>query len=729
MEGKKPKIEDIRSLVAKDSLGVVHDEGFFNLPDEADLREKKPVLAPTKPAITKPSRFDLIRQSSIQKINQITLAPNKAKLALKRKLNSKTLWIRQHQMALGSIILLVGLIFTFVKGSEAKDSFTAKSKSAEQHLNLAMAGLENGQYDQALSEANLARADIGYLQHLVQSWGQDIKYLHLLPQNRSKTIAYERILTSADTLLGTLTSLNQTLGQVVGSGPANGSDQIQVSFIELRERLTKTITTTQSKLDSSRSDLESVGETLNNDIGSQAKRSIAVIDQMKKSLQTLLDFMETNLVWLSGEDGADKRFLIVFQNNGELRGGSGGSLGSFGIAHFVGGKLNGIDFGTNIYKIDKAFKAKEKIDPPGELSTVAGDGYWVMKDSGWAVDGREALSKVAWFYEKETGNKIDGVWTIDLSAVVDLLAVLGPIELPQYQKTITAENFRTEVEYEVHKGYFEKPDGKQENEPKKILAEMMPLFFDKFFAGFSNSDLTPKLIGSLGRSIARKDVLLYFKDEAQQRSLDKLNLSGGVYPVVSDYLYVNSSNLNGEKSSLSIGEKIRLKVSIMGSGSVENILDLTRRHSGKDEWPDGINRNYIRLLLPDASKVKSFEAKAGNFERAYNAGYFDDKKYWLSDEAGKRAVNFWQSTKPGEESRSVINYTPNYKVDTNGDFNYKLLIQKQPGANPSEVQLELTYPQGFKPQNVKNYDAMNRVVIIKDDLSSDKEYSINFKRE
>ncbi|MEK9156089.1 MAG: DUF4012 domain-containing protein [Patescibacteria group bacterium] len=732
----KPKIEGWRNRIKDESMGIVREsDAFLRLPKEDDLvppafpRPPRPIArSPRRTALTKfklrvGQRGRAAKQRWRGGLSRAVALPKTATGALSRRLHSPVLILRRHRGALASGLILFLLAFTFIKGTEAKENFSVRAESARANLSLALDNIETGDLGEALKAADLARADLYALKVFLQAWGQDIKYLSLLPSHGSELVAAEKLLNNTYSLLSAASLFNEAA--VI---EAEGGKSITVDIKKISTAFSVKLGGNKELLTKSRRELESISPDLPLELRMESQRAVKIIDKAQKNFDLIIDLLTYQLPWLSAETGGERRILVLFQNNSELRGGSGGSLGSFGLARFADGKLKEADFGTNIYKIDKPFKQREKIAPPGELNWILADGYWVMKDSGWAVDGPEALEKVVWFYEKETGNRADGVIVVDTTAFTSLLAEVGGIELPQYGKTIDAENFKTEIEYEVHKGYFDRPGGKEENEPKKILTEMMPLFLEKFFAALGQKEKAAGLASAISRSVKQKHLFFYFRDSDLQKTLEQLNYAAKVYPTIGDYLYVNSSNLAGAKSSLSIAEKIRLNVNISGSGKITNNLRLARSHQGRDEWPDGVNKNYVRMLMPDGSKVNSFDPVAGNFQRFYTEGYLENKPYWMSREAGKEVVNFWMSTAPGEASEALISYEPNCRVDTSGDFNYNLLVQKQPGAPAGELELEVTYPKGFVPANVNNYDFINRKVLIRERLDSDKEFSLRFRR-
>ena len=650
-------------------------------------------------------------------------------LIIPKKVWQRAEFIEKKFLKVFSCLLLIALVSStiLVKTVQAKKSAEYYSNSAKSNMNASFLALDSGNIQQAFSELNSAADSVRKLKLLLQSFGQDITYLQFLSSNQSQIAAMERMVDASYNILSVFNLFEKRSSELTASVNVN-TGQFEFDIKTLRLALLEILADAKGILVKNQAEIMQVQNKLPSNFQDDSKKVVSSISKMTDSSDEFEKLLREDFVWLDGEDGKEKKVLVIFQNNAELRGASGGSFGSFGIVKLTNGKLNSINFGTNIFKLDNAFIKKECIPLNNELKFVVTDGCSKLKDSGWSVDGQEALQNIKVYYEKITGDRVDGVLTLDTTAFISLLRITGPIEMKEYSQTITSDNFREVVEREVHTDYFAREGGKEENEPKKILADMMPEFINRLTSSLRDRDKLLDISASLANSLKEKNILFYFANESLEKKINKFNFGGAVMRAVGDYLYVNSSNINGFKSSLNVAESINLDVEIRNDGSIVDSLDITREHKGTNDWPDGLNRNYVRLLLPEDSKIQSFKPVSGNFERYYDQGYKDGNIYWVTGESSKEVVNFWMNTPSGKTSKMSMKYVPNYRVATDDDFNYTLTMQRQPGANPDEVILAVTYPVGFKPTNVKNYDFINRKVTLKYTLTSDQTITINFKK-
>lgn len=381
----------------------------------------------------------------------------------------------------------------------------------------------------------------------------------------------------------------------------------------------------------------------------------------------------------------DGKYLILFQNNTELRA-SGGFIGSFAEIETNNGLLAHTYFDTNIYKRDNAFILTNKIDPPDPaLNEIVGKGRWAMRDSNWAIDFPTAAQQVAWFYEQEGGQPVDGVVAINATVMSDILKIVGPIEMPEYNTTVTSENFLSMVQYKIEKEYFQTQENKDENEPKTILKDMIPKLEAKLIEKKNYS----KVIDLIRKELKEKQVQFYFYDGDKQKIVAENSWSGEVEQASGDYLNINNSNLTANKSSLNIKEDVKLNTSISDSGNVINTLTITRTHSGNGEWPDGENKNYMRILVPSGTKLISTKLD--------EVGYLDQIN--IKKESGKTAFGLWMNIKPRSSRILKIVYELPNQIKKK---DYSLLVQKQSGNLGDD--LEVVVNGSIKFSGILNSD-------------------------
>ena len=89
-----------------------------------------------------------------------------------------------------------------------------------------------------------------------------------------------------------------------------------------------------------------------------------------------------------------RRYLVVFQNNTELRA-TGGFIGSFALVDFANGKIKHIEIPTG-GPYDLAGSLRETVMSPQPLHIV--NPIWQFQDANWFPDFPTSAKKIMWFY-------------------------------------------------------------------------------------------------------------------------------------------------------------------------------------------------------------------------------------------------------------------------------------------------------------------------------------------
>ena len=196
-----------------------------------------------------------------------------------------------------------------------------------------------------------------------------------------------------------------------------------------------------------------------------------------------------------------KNYLILLQNNAELRAG-GGFIGSIAKISFENGKLKKID-ANDVYAIDG--QLTNHVEPPKEIKEDLGQKDWYLRDSNWEPDFPTSARQSEWFYTKETGESVQGVIAMDLTAAADLLATIGTLDLADYNEKISSDNLFEKAVTHAESGFFPGSQAK-----KSFLTALVTQLFNKLF--FLPRQNWPGIVASLGKSLDEKHISIYLND-------------------------------------------------------------------------------------------------------------------------------------------------------------------------------------------------------------------------
>lgn len=429
-------------------------------------------------------------------------------------------------------------------------------------------------------------------------------------------------------------------------------------------------------------------------------------DALRESTRALMvfhDFSGTLLDVLG--DKQFKRYLFIFQNNNEIRP-TGGFIGSFAIIDVDKGEIKKIEIpGGGSYDIKGQLKELVISPEPFHLINSA----WQFQDSNWFSDFPEAAKKMMWFYEKSGGATVDGVVAIDASLMEEMLKIIGPIDMPEYGRVMSAENFVDETQKIVELEY-----DKTVNKPKQIIADMAPKVLERM-SKIGAKDLAV-FSQTIHKAILDKDILVYVKNEEMEAELDSFGLSGKLKDILnaSDYLMLVDTNIAGQKTDGKIFKEIVHSSEIAADGSIINTVKIIRRHTGvKGALFSGVrNVNYLRLYVPQGSELleaAGFTPPPGELFKKVGEGYTPDKDLErvqgavyvdpksgtrINNEFGRTVFGNWIMVDPGQEAAVTFKYRLAKKLANPADggyfsralglannfSTYTMLVEKQPGA-------------------------------------------------
>ena len=109
----------------------------------------------------------------------------------------------------------------------------------------------------------------------------------------------------------------------------------------------------------------------------------------------------------------DKTYLVLFQNNMELRP-TGGFIGSYALLNIGNGKMKGFSI-SDVYTADGQLKGH--VDPPDAIRKYLAQPHFFLRDSNYDPDFVVSSEKAIWFLQKELGINVDGVIGINLFLV------------------------------------------------------------------------------------------------------------------------------------------------------------------------------------------------------------------------------------------------------------------------------------------------------------------------
>jgi hypothetical protein len=406
------------------------------------------------------------------------------------------------------------------------------------------------------------------------------------------------------------------------------------------------------------------------------KYNIEAIKNLKYETSNWLSFLGNT---------SPKNYLLLFQEP-DISRPSGGFLGDYGLLVFNQGKAT--ISGDTIFDLDDLLI--NKIIPPEPLQQISNK--WFFHDLNWFFDFPTTAKKIMEFYGA-TGlsSKIDGVIALNDSVIESILNITGPIELPDYGQTITADNFVAFFDQQIMKST------QATDQEREIFSDFMSGLFLKL-QNLSSAKFQ-ELQNILVMSLNNKDIQLFSNDDQIEYFLDSLNWAGKITESHQDYLAVVFNNLD---KNLQIDKRIKsidLETQISTS-TITNTLTIRAPALGRSD----LNREtYLKIYLP---KGVTITKATGSYLKSINNDWPYDKLGYQFD----RDIQNIESRQIVDSSNSITIFEETSKTVIGA------------WTKLSAQSFTLSYELPFSPTNLTNWN-----IIVQKQSGQDIKFLYNLK--
>ncbi len=403
--------------------------------------------------------------------------------------------------------------------------------------------------------------------------------------------------------------------------------------------------------------------------------------------QRLDDVLPAMLGW-----GGEKRYLVMAQNPAELRP-TGGYAGTYGIVSFKDGQLVERRF-FNVNVLDTQ-PDLPFVEAPQELRSflLGEEQSWLLADANWSPDYPTSAQKARELYELETGDAdIDGVIAITTFALDRILEVVGPVEVPEFGVTVAPGDVTMAILAVT------RLDADSDEYTRKAVLDVLAQIVLERLLSLPTDQWVP-LFGRLEGIANERLLLAWFADPDAQAIVRGTRLAGEVRQDSGDYLHIVESNMAPtSKYNLVVRRASQLGVQLATDGSASSTLRMDwQNDAGKEGEPyaslrsfsnsaDGLYGAYVRTLVPDGSELLSATGRAIDRIQGVES---------VQAEAGRTVFGNFLLMPPGAATLTYFWTRDGVAVEEEpGSWEYRLVVQKQPGAAPESVTVRVELPDG-----------------------------------
>jgi len=356
-------------------------------------------------------------------------------------------------------------------------------------------------------------------------------------------------------------------------------------------------------------------------------------------------------------------YLIEVLDSSELRPG-GGFIGNYGIATLSGGRLASARI-TDTVLLDHPFEVAGHYVPYPKADIWFRDYLspqgWSLRDSNLSADFPTTAAYAERAYTTEGGTvPLQGVIAITPALIQHALAITGPISVPEYGETVTAQNLVALIHYHQldvsaagkESSYIPSPDG--HSSERKRFTELLAEHFLARVQQLPSSAL-PKLLHVLVDSLRTKDLQIYFNNGAAERVLQLMHQDDTIQAPPGDHLFIVDANVSPNKANSFIVNTVHDQVTIDEHGNAVHHTTIVYAWTlpGRD-YGHPIYRDYVRIYTPPGSKLSEQQGwqphgKTTAYGDQVWAGFFTliygqtrtITLIWTSYSVAKKAANDW----------------------------------------------------------------------------------------
>jgi hypothetical protein len=475
--------------------------------------------------------------------------------------------------------------------------------------------LEASTLSQAKQEMLSARMDFSQMQLLIDRTALIQTITHYLPQYRLQVTtarAASQIGIDVSNIGLSLFSSAIILAPKLSSPLAGDTKSTQTPLITQNDLnvLGSTLDAILPPLD----DIQKQAPSLSLDALPESIISLHQREQVRQALQ-LLPQVETLLIqgrnllpqlgWLLGVNSS-RTFLVQTMDRAELRP-TGGFTGQYGELQIQSGRvapfslhdISLIEYADNSPTTDQL--------PPQSYRSWWPFANWGLRDSNLSADFPTSAQIAMNQYHLEVHHNVDGVILFTPFLIEHVLQILGPVQIPEYQETITAQNLEERLHYYqldnagIAKQLQVQTKDTSTSDRKQFTALVARTLLDRVRHASSSELLA--IAQEIPHDLQTKDLQIYLADPQLENLLMQYGDAGQIdRSTTHDGIYVVQANVSASKASQYVRTTMHDVVTLDANGGATHVMQLRLAYTqigpvyGLDTY-----RDYVRIYVPPSA--------------------------------------------------------------------------------------------------------------------------------
>ena len=604
--------------------------------------------------------------------------------------------------------MLVGIGLTAAKGYRMYQRLQTVRADVEQVQGLKLAALQPEALNQGGSLLDKTDRDVAALRAEAAPWLPITRQLGWVPVHGGDLAASADLL---DLAAGAAQSAKQTYKTVLPIWSALHSKS------DLKaEQLTKMLLDTRPKLLEAQATLGQAKDARGRiDAERLSPGTRRLVERLDPSMSTLDESLLMALAvpgLLGGTESGPKTYLILVENEDELRP-TGGLISAVGKAVVWNGQLINLSIADS-YSVDDINKAYPAA--PWQLQQFMNLPIMTFHDTSWFTDYPTAVRWAEYLYAYTNSYSVDGVIAIDQNFMASLLAVTGPVYVPEIQETVTVENLRAVMRAQKI------PPPPEQRDPdwhrKQFMNPIAGAILSRLTSGQGIS--WEALLRAVMRQLDQRHMLVQLDDPVLTKLIAERGWDGAVRSDGGDFLMVVDTNVGYNKTNAVVSPSITYDVNLTDVSAPSSALVVGYMNNAKggdqgceerlstldsalaEPWYviDRCYYDYLRVYLPAGTEYLSGTPQAvSRDEMEYLEDDIPARVDTLDEEiANIQAFGTLLVVPTGETAQMSFDFKlPTSVVQAGAAANeklYQLRIQKQAGQGAIPLILRVHLPAG-----------------------------------
>jgi nucleoside-diphosphate-sugar epimerase len=454
-----------------------------------------------------------------------------------------------------------------------------------------------------------------------------------------------------------------------------------------------------------------------NNLPSFSKEYVFEYKDLITEINALVSPLEEITGFIPNALGLDtpQRYLILLQDDAEIRS-TGGWIPSYALIVIDRGQISEL-YVDDIYSAQSVLSlGGNNYRTPSSMLRALNDTRYSFPLVNWSPNlDSVLLSSEQFIYDLGKGDTLDGILTIDITAIQRILSVWGGLEVPGETELIDSDNLYSKI-------FETKVIDPAQSRRSPFLTDFFDSFVTRLFS--SNFNDYKAISQTLGQSLEEKHIQMTFKNSSIKAYADSRSWDGNIdtqfltTPVNIDW------NWGANKMNLYIKKNHTLTLDIKDKDTIEYTYQVAIENDAeKEEFPYGEYTNYIRIFLPYSARITGIKG-------------LEDNRYDIYEEGGYKIAGGWFNIPIKTTKTFEIKYQIS-RADIRTDFFIKesdtryeldIYIHKQPGSRKDAYNISILYPEDW---SIENSDTLSRIennLNRRFELSSDQNFYISWKK-